>query len=258
MSLSLVPDTPGALHAARAFLTTQPSAYHPSAHAVWAALYARRVETLRATACREVLQGIEAIGLAPDRVPSLADVNARLARLTGWAAVPVTGFLPAELFFALLAERRFPVTVNVRRMEELDYTPAPDIFHDVFGHMPLHAHPGFADFLQQFGAVASMAAGDAEREAMRRVFWFTIEFGLVRQDGGPKIYGSGLVSSAGDAANALGGGCTRLPFDLTRVVGQAFDIDRLQDTLFVLDSFDDLYDVPARAARLATSAAVSA
>jgi phenylalanine-4-hydroxylase len=156
------------------------------------------------------------------------------------------------MFFALLAERRFPVTVNVRRMEELDYTPAPDIFHDVFGHLPLHSHRVFAQFLQRFGAVASRAVTDRQREAMRRLFWFTVEFGLVREQesGESKIYGSGLVSSAGDAANALGDGCARHAFSIERIVEQAFDIDRLQDTLFVLDSFDELFEVPERAAAL--------
>lgn len=239
-----------ALHAASAFLTTQPESYTSVEDAVWAALYRRRVETLRGTACRELLDGIDAVGIVPDRVPRLSEVNARLARLTGWAAVPVSGFLPAPMFFALLGERRFPVTVNVRKMEELDYTPAPDIFHDVFGHLPLHSHTVFAQFLQRFGAVASLAAGDEQREAMRRLFWFTVEFGLVREGSEAKIYGSGLVSSSGDAANALGDGCVRLPFSLERVIDQAFDIDHLQDTLFVLDSFDQLFDIPERAAAL--------
>jgi phenylalanine-4-hydroxylase len=244
------PEPSSALEAAAAFLTTQPSAYRPDEDAVWAELYRRRVATLRSTACRELLEGMDAIGLSQDRVPLLREVNTRLARLTGWSAIAVTGFLPADMFFALLAERRFPVTVNVRRMDELEYTPAPDIFHDVFGHLPLHSHPVFARFLQRFGKVASCAVTDAQREGMRRLFWFTVEFGLVRENGEPRIYGSGLVSSAGDGANALGAHCVRHPFALERVIEQAFEIDRLQSTLFVLDSLDDLFDVPERAARL--------
>jgi phenylalanine-4-hydroxylase len=135
-------------------------------------------------------------------------------------------------------------------MEELEYTPAPDIFHDVFGHLPLHSHAVFGHFLQRFGDVASRAANDEQREAMRRLFWFTVEFGLVLQNGEPKIYGSGLVSSAGDAANALGATCTRHQFSLERVIEQPFEIDNLQDTLFVVESLDDLFDVPQRAAAL--------
>jgi phenylalanine-4-hydroxylase len=238
------------MEAAAAFLTTQPAAYSLEEDAVWAALYRRRVATLRTTACRELIAGMESIGLEPNRVPLLSDVNSRLARLTGWSAVPVSGFLPADMFFALLAERRFPVTVNVRRMEELEYTPAPDIFHDVFGHLPLHSHRVFAQFLQRFGEVARRATSDMQREAMRRLFWFTVEFGLVLENGAAKIYGSGLVSSAGDAANSLGASCTRHPFSLEKVIEQAFDIDTLQDTLFVIDSFDDLFDVPERAAAM--------
>jgi phenylalanine-4-hydroxylase len=250
MSSTQLNETQSALQAAAAFLTTQPDSYSAEADAVWAALYRRRVATLRTTACRELLDGMDAIGLTPDRVPLLREVNARLARLTGWSAIAVTGFLPADMFFALLAERRFPVTVNVRRMEELDYTPAPDIFHDVFGHLPLHSHRVFGQFLQRFGQVAARAVTETQREAMRRVFWFTVEFGLVRQGGAPKIYGSGLVSSASDAANALGEGCVRHAFALERVVEQPFDIDRLQDTLFLLDSLDELFDIPERAAAL--------
>ena len=248
MSSTQLPESASALEAAASFLTTQPAAYLPEEDAVWAELYRRRENTLRATACRELLHGIEAVGLTPDRVPRLSEVNARLARLTGWSAVPVTGFLPADMFFALLAERRFPVTVNVRRMEELDYTPAPDIFHDVFGHLPLHSHGVFAQFLQRFGAVARLAETDAQREAMRRLFWFTVEFGLVRERGEVKIYGSGLVSSAGDAANALGDRCTRHEFSLQRVIEQPFDIDHFQDTLFVIDSIDDLFGLPQEVA----------
>lgn len=250
MSSTQIPESLSALESAAEFLTTQPAAYTAEQDAVWAALYRRRVATLRTTACRELLNGMEAVGLTAERVPLLSEVNERLTRLTGWAAVPVTGFLPAEMFFGLLAERRFPVTVNVRRMEDLDYTPAPDIFHDVFGHLPLHSHTVFARFLQRFGSIASRAATAEHVEAMRRLFWFTVEFGLVRENGQPKIYGSGLVSSSSDAANALGEQCSRLAFTLERVIDQAFDIDRLQDTLFVLESFDELFGVPERAAAL--------
>lgn len=250
MASTHIPEPVTGLAAVAAFVCTQPFEYSAEDDAVWAELYRRRLQTLRETACRELLHGIDAVGLTPDRVPRVSEVNARLARLTGWSAVPVTGFLPADLFFALLAERRFPVTVNVRPMEEIDYTPAPDIFHDVFGHLPLHSHGVFARFLQRFGAVARLAASDEQREAMRRLFWFTVEFGLVREREEAKIYGSGLVSSAGDAANALGDRCSRHPFSLERVMAQPFEIDHFQDTLFVIDSLDDLFGLPERAAAL--------
>jgi len=215
--------------------------YTPSQHGVWATLYRRRMEALRATASRTFLSGAEAIGLSAEFVPDLVDINRRLRRRTGWAAVPVSGFLPAREFFSCLAERRFPTTVTIRDPDKLDYVPEPDIFHDVFGHVPLHADPVFADFLQRFGALAGAAAGEDETTRMARLFWFTVEFGLVREGGVVKVYGSGLISSHGDAANALGPLCDRRPFSLDAVFAQPFEIDRLQDVLFVIESFEQLF-----------------
>jgi phenylalanine-4-hydroxylase len=229
---------PGALPA---FLTQDHDAYEAEAHDVWRTLYARRMESLATTASRVFLDGAATIGLSPDRVPVLADVNRRLDARTGWNAVGVSGFIPAASFFHCLAVRRFPTTLIVRPREALDYFPEPDIFHDVFGHVPLHANPVFADFLQRFGALAARSRTDAATTAMARLFWFTVEFGLVAEGGGVRIYGSGLISSHGDAANALGP-CRRRPFDLDAVIAQHFEIDRLQDTLFVVDAFDQLFE----------------
>lgn len=223
------------------------AAYTREEHAVWNLLYQRRMEALRFTGSRLFLEGAQGIGLRPDRVPDLADVNARLAVRTGWAAVPVTGFLPAREFFGCLAQRRFPTTVTVRPRSQLDYLPEPDIFHDVFGHVPLHAHPVFADFLQRFGRAATAAATDEQVEAMARLFWFTVEFGLIREGTATRVYGSGLISSHGDAANALGPECDRRPFSLDAVLAQPFQIDRLQDVLFTIDSFEQLFAAVADA-----------
>jgi phenylalanine-4-hydroxylase len=224
------------------FVPQQYERYDSEAHDVWRILYERRMETLRTTGSEVFLQGIERIGLAPDRVPDLADVNRRLAARTGWAAVGVRGFIPAAEFFRCLSQRRFPTTLIVRPRAQLDYLPEPDIFHDVFGHVPLHSHPVFADFLQQFGALAADARSDADVTAMARLFWFTVEFGLIREEGEVKIYGSGLISSHGDAANALGPTCARRPFDLDRVLAQPFEIDHFQDVLFVIESFEQLFE----------------
>lgn len=224
------------------FLEQDHSRYEDEAHDVWRVLYERRMTTLRDTGSEVFLNGLERIGLASDRVPELSDVNRRLAVRTGWAAVGVSGFIPAAQFFRCLAQRRFPTTLLVRPREQLDYLPEPDIFHDVFGHVPLHADPVFADFLQRFGVLASQAADDAETTAMARLFWFTVEFGLVRERGRVKVYGSGLISSHGDAANALSDGCERRAFSLDAVLTQPFEIDRLQDVLFVIESFDQLFE----------------
>jgi len=215
--------------------------YDDESHAVWRILYERRMATLRDTGSEVFLSGIERIGLASDRVPDLADVNRRLGARTGWAAVGVGGFIPAAQFFRCLARRRFPTTLTVRPRSQLDYLPEPDIFHDVFGHVPLHAEPVFADFLQRFGALGAAAKNDEETQALARLFWFTVEFGLIEEGDGPRVYGSGLVSSHADAANALGPSCDRRPFSLDAVIAQPFEIDHLQPVLFVVPSFDALY-----------------
>jgi len=224
-------------------------AYTAEQHDVWGVLYARRMATLRETGSRVFLGGAATIGLRPDSVPDLAEVNARLAARTGWSAFPVAGFIPARQFFECLAARRFPTTITVRPRAQLDYLPEPDIFHDVFGHVPLHADPVFADFLQRFGALAAGATTEEQTERMARLFWFTVEFGLVRERGGVRVYGSGLISSHGDAANALGPSCERRPFSLDAVFAQPYAIDRLQDVLFVVDSFDQLFEAVDEARR---------
>jgi phenylalanine-4-hydroxylase len=225
------------------------SAYTAEEHDVWSILYRRRMAELERTGSRVFLDGAEAIGLRPDAVPDLEDVNRRLAPRTGWSAVPVGGFIPAREFFGSLAQRRFPTTIIVRPREQLDYLPEPDIFHDVFGHVPLHADAVFADFLQEFGRMAARAEGDDQVTAMARLFWFTVEFGLVREDGEVKVYGSGLISSAGDAANALGPACDRRPFSLDAVMAQPFEIDRFQDVLFVVETFEQLFEAVEEAGR---------
>ncbi len=225
------------------FFTTQDwDGYTPEDHDVWGVLYRRRMAQLERNGSRLFLAGARTIALRPDRVPDLADVNARLEPITGWNAVPVTGFIPAADFFGCLAQRRFPTTVTVRPRAQLDYLPEPDIFHDVFGHVPLHADPHFADFLQRFGAVAARARTPEETTQMARLFWFTVEFGLIREQGEVRAYGSGLISSHGDAANALGPQCDRRPFTLDAVIAQPFEIDHFQDVLFVVDGFDQLFD----------------
>ena len=221
------------------------SRYTEEDHEVWSLLFNRRMGELERTGCSVFLRGAEFIGLQPDRVPDLAPLNLKLRRLTGWQAVPVGGFIPARDFFRSLAVRRFPTTITVRPKDSLEYIPEPDIFHDVFGHVPLHADTVFADFLQQFGEVASRARTDEEITQMARLFWFTVEFGLINEEEQVKLYGSGLISSVGDSANALGPKCERRPFSLEAVIRQPFEIDHFQNVLFVIESFDQLYEAVA-------------
>ncbi|HVA57921.1 MAG: phenylalanine 4-monooxygenase [Gemmatimonadaceae bacterium] len=222
--------------------------YTAEQHDVWRVLYERRMGDLRAHGSAVYLRGAERIGLCPDCVPDLAVVNQKLAPLTGWQAVPVSGFLPAPEFFRCLAARRFPTTVSLRPREQLDYLPEPDIFHDVFGHVPLHASPAFADYLQQFGQIACRAEREEQIQGMARLFWFTVEFGLVKEDGQVKAYGSGLISSHADCANALGPNCERRPFSVEAVMGQPVEIDHVQDVLFVIDTFGLLFHAAQEAA----------
>lgn len=236
------------------FFTVQDwPAYSTVDHDVWRTLYERRLHELEETGSRIFLSGCEAIGLGPDRVPELRDVNGRLEKRTGWRSVPVSGFIPGADFFRCLAHRRFPTTVTVRPPDRLDYVPEPDIFHDVFGHVPLHADSVFADFLQRFGQAAVLARNEKEAEGMGRLFWFTVEFGLIREQGELRVYGSGLISSAKDAANALGPACDRRPFSLDAILQQPVEIDRLQDVLFVIDTFDELFEAVEEATARLTS-----
>ena len=217
-------------------------AYTVEQHAAWAALYARRMPALQTTASSVFLRGADAIGLGKERIPDLALLNRRLVARTGWSAMPVSGFLPAGDFFDCLAQRRFPTTVEIRPVERLDYTPEPDIFHDVFGHVPLHADPVFAEFLQRFGQLAAAATDPDATERLARFFWFTVEFGLVREAGEVKLFGSGLISSTAEALHALSPECERRPFVLEQVLDTTFQIDRLQPVLYVVDGFEELFE----------------
>jgi phenylalanine-4-hydroxylase len=242
------------LTVARPFLIEQDwNAYSPEQHAIWAELVSRQMPSLREHACREYLEGFEAIGLREDLIPNLARVSRRLEPRTGWNSTPVSGFLPADAFFEMLAARRFPTTTWLRGQDSLEYTPEPDIFHDVFGHVPMHAHPVFADFLQQYGKVCAGLRDKDALERMGRLFWFTVEFGVIRQTGRLKIYGSGLISSHGEANYVLqaesGGGPEIRDFNLDQVLDQEFLVSEMQKVLYAIDSFEQIYEAAQEAER---------
>lgn len=233
----------GKLDVAASYLIEQHwDEYTPEQHAIWAELVTRRLPQLRQHACREYLDGFEQIGLREDRLPSLADVSARLAPRTGWQSTPVSGFLPADAFFEMLAARMFPTTTWLRARESMEYTPEPDIFHDVFGHVPMHAHPVFANFLESYGKICAALSDPEALERMGRLFWFTVEFGLIRQDGEIKVYGSGLISSHGECTRVLEGGCEVRDFNLDAVLNQKFETNEMQPVLYAVESFDQIYD----------------
>src|ERR1035437_2057899 len=178
-------------------------AYTAEQHSVWTELVGRVLLELEKHAAREYLEGFHIIGLQNDRLPNLAAISARLAPRTGWNSTPVSGFLPAPAFFEMLAARRFPTTTWLSRKESLEYTPEPDIFHDVFGHVPTHAHCVFADFLEHYGRVCASISNSTVLEKLGRLFWYTVEFGLIREQNEIKVYGSGLISSHAECMNVI-------------------------------------------------------
>lgn len=219
------------------------SEYTFEQHSIWAELVSRRMPQLREHACREYLDGFEQIGLREDQLPDLKAVSARLRPRTGWQSTPVSGFLPPDAFFEMLGARMFPTTTWLRGRDSLEYTPEPDIFHDVFGHVPMHAHPVFGNFLQHYGQVcAGLMDNPVALERMGRVFWFTVEFGVIRQDGELKVYGSGLISSHGECTRVLAGGCEVRDFDLDAVMNQEFDTGAMQPVLYAVESFEQIYE----------------
>jgi phenylalanine-4-hydroxylase len=238
------------MSAAEPFLISQDwAAYTPEQHATWAELVRRRMPELAEHACQEYLDGFHQIGLREDSIPNLAQVNQRLNLRTGWNATPVSGFLPPDAFFEMLAARQFPTTTWLRSRESLEYTPEPDIFHDVFGHVPMHAHPVFADFLQHYGRVCAALTDKDKLERMGRLFWFTVEFGVIRQHGEIKLYGSGLISSHGESNYVIQGGPEIREFNLDQVLDQQFLVSEMQKVLYAVESFDQIYEAAQEAER---------
>lgn len=238
--------------AAASYLICQDyAAYSEEQQGVWAELVARALPELEIHAARAYLDGFSIVGLERDRLPNLKAISARLEPRTGWNATPVSGFLPAPAFFELLAARRFPTTIWLRGKDSLEYTPEPDIFHDVFGHVPLHAHAVFADFLAYYGRVCASLADTAVLEKLGRLFWYTVEFGIIRQREGIKVYGSGLISSHGECRNVMAGNCAIRNFTLDEVLNTPVKVDELHKLLFAVSSFDQIYEAMHEAERRA-------
>jgi len=233
--------------------------YSEENHEAWRRLFARMQERWRKYGNEWFLRGIDSLCLNPDRVPKLQDVNEFLCPLTGFQAKPVSGYVPAFLFFDCLRNREFPTTITIRRSDKLDYLPEPDIFHDIAGHVPMHTDKAFAEALVRFGDCAhtaqELAAGIADEDerahklssiirAMARFFWFTIEFGLMNSKDGLKVYGSGLLSSYGEIQHCIESPeVQRFPIQLEWVINQGFEIDHYQPLLFYVESFDHLFSL---------------
>jgi phenylalanine-4-hydroxylase len=232
-----------ALVAAASYLTEQRyEDYTAEQHAVWGELVRRRRPQIEAYACRAYLEGYNIIGLEDDRLPTLSAISSRLKPRTGWSTTPVSGFLPSDAFFEMLDARMFPTTTWLRSRESLGYTPEPDIFHDVFGHVPMHAHPVFADFLQHYGSVCARIQDKETLERLGRLFWYTVEFGLIREGGKVKVYGSGVISSQNECTNVIDGGCEVRDFNLDEVLATPVRVDQIHHLLFAIESFEQIYE----------------
>lgn len=260
LTTTQAPFIAAAKAAGRLYIDQPYDLYSIANHEVWQRLYARMGDRWQQYANRRFLEGLRTLSLDPHRVPRLEDVNRFMAPLTGFRAKAVSGYVPAYQFFDCLRQREFPTTITIRDGAVLDYLPEPDIFHDIAGHVPMHTDPAFAETLVAFGECARAAAERAadmadEQEqvrcvtsvikAMARFFWFTIEFGLMQgsRPGELKAYGSGLLSSYGELAHCIDSpGVQRFPFRLEWVVNQYFEIDHYQPLLFVVDSFEQLFD----------------
>lgn len=242
------------------------ASYSKTDHEVWDTLYRRQKALLPAYACKEFLEGVERFGFGEGGIPRFDDLNEVLGKATGWKIVAVEGLLPDEVFFDHLANRRFPVSWWIRKPDQLDYLSEPDLFHDLFGHVPLLLNPVFADYMQAYGkgGMKAHAIGPEALMNLTRLYWYTVEFGLIRTDEGLRIYGAGIVSSKGESIYSIDSTApNRIGFDLERVMNTKYRIDTFQQTYFVIDDFEQLFDATGPDftpiyAKLATGEATSA
>ncbi len=219
------------------------ASYGAEDHAIWRALFERQSKLLPGRACGEYLRGLEQLGVAADGIPDFERLNDILEPATGWRVVAVPGLVPDEVFFRHLANRRFPATNWIRAAEQMDYLQEPDVFHDVLGHVPMLVHPVFADYMAAYGRGGLKAAGLGALGHLARLYWYTVEFGLIRREEGLRIYGAGIVSSRAESVYCLEDPKPRrIAFDLLRVMRTDYLIDRFQDTYFVIDGFDQLFE----------------
>lgn len=235
------PDLPPTGSAADWTIPQRWQDYTAAEHAVWDTLFARQSAMLVGRASDAFLRGIDVLKMTKPGIPDFAELSDRLMALTGWQVVAVPGLVPDEVFFGHLAERRFVSGRFIRTADQLDYLQEPDVFHDVFGHVPLLADPVFADYMQAYGRGGLRAAGAGAIAKLSRLYWYTVEFGLAREAGALKLYGAGIVSSHGESIFALDDPSpNRLAFDLKRIMQTKYRIDDYQQAYFVIDSFEDL------------------
>ena len=221
------------------------AAYTASDHDTYRRLYARQSALLPGLACDEFIAALPSLG-SKDRIPRFEDINDALFKATGWEVVAVPGLIPEVPFFTLLSMRKFPVTDWIRTPQEFEYVVEPDVFHDLFGHVPLLFNPVFADHMQAYGAGGLKAHALGACEQLARLYWYTIEFGLIQQKNGLRAYGAGILSSSGELVHAIKSSePQRIALDLLRTMRTRYKIDSYQQSYFVIDSFQQLFDMTA-------------
>jgi phenylalanine-4-hydroxylase len=218
--------------------------YTPAQHAVWKTLFDRQLALLQGRACDEFVRGMRALPIGAEQIPDFRRLSESLMKATGWQVVAVPGLVPDEVFFEHLANRRFPSGNFIRRADELDYLEEPDVFHDVFGHVPMLMHPVIADYIQAYGQGGLKAQRLGKLAQLARVYWYTVEFGLVQQADGLRIYGSGIASSSSESVFAIDDPSpNRVRFNLERVMRTHYRIDDFQETYFVIRNLEELLEL---------------
>ncbi|MDB5876683.1 MAG: phenylalanine-4-hydroxylase, partial [Variovorax sp.] len=220
------------------------SNYTPAEHAVWKTLFERQTKLLPGRACDAFIDGMNSLPIGADRIPDFVELSEVLMQRTGWQVVAVPGLVPDEVFFEHLANRRFPSGNFIRKPHQLDYLEEPDVFHDVFGHVPMLMNPAIADYIQAYGKGGLRAQKLGVLDKLARVYWYTVEFGLIRQPDGLRIYGAGIASSRTESVFALEDASpNRIGFDLERVMRTNYRIDDFQESYFVIESLTQLLDL---------------
>jgi phenylalanine-4-hydroxylase len=216
--------------------------YTPDEHDTWKVLYNRQMDALRHHMCPEYLSALDVLGFTPDAIPNFNEINERLRALTGWEVVATRGLIKSKPFFDMLTDRKFPSGNFIRRKDQLDYLEEPDIFHDLFGHIPLLTNPSYADYMHEYGKGGEKAMKYKTTKNLSRLNWWTIEFGLIQKPDGVKIYGAGLCSSYGEGRYCIDDpSAHHIKFDLERCMRTRVYINDFQPAYFVIDSFEDLF-----------------
>jgi phenylalanine-4-hydroxylase len=224
------------------YLRQDYAAYTPEDFKVWRILFERQMPNLPKAACKAYLEGVDIVKFNAEEIANFEKLNKILAETTGWEVFVVPGLIDDDLFFGLLNNKRFPSSTWMRKMEQLDYLEEPDMFHDAFAHMPLLTNPHYTGFLEKISGIALKHIEDPFAiNILSRIYWFTIEFGLIREEGELKIYGAGILSSAGETKFSLSDEPLHIPYDVRKIMSQGYWKDKFQDRYFIIDSLEQLF-----------------